>query len=145
MLRFIVLIFLSLSQLSMGNSSVVEKIIIESNDRMRFNTKKISVSEGSVIELTLVHTGKRSKSEMGHNFVLLNQGENIRDFAMDVKDLKKNGFIPELKTNIIAFTKVIGGGESTTITFKSPEKGTYPYLCSVPGHFGLMKGVLIVE
>jgi azurin len=31
------------------------------------------------------------------------------------------------------------------IEFIAPEKGTYDYICSFPGHFAMMKGKLIVE
>jgi azurin len=40
---------------------------------------------------------------------------------------------------------LIGGGESTTIEFEAPEKGEYTFLCTFPGHFGLMNGKFIVE
>ena len=37
-------------------------------------------------------------------------------------------------------------GESDTVTFDAPaEPGAYPYLCSFPGHFALMQGVLTVK
>ena len=110
---------------------LVQKVTIKSNDGMRFDLDEIKVQAGATIELTLVHTGKRTKEEMGHNFVLLQKEVDVRPFAMSVLD--------------IAFSDVIGGGESTTITFEAPSKGIYNFLCSVPGHFGLMKGKFIVE
>ncbi|MBO6620819.1 MAG: cupredoxin domain-containing protein [Balneola sp.] len=124
---------------------MIQKVIIQSNDGMRFDLDEIQVHAGATIELTLVHTGKRTKEEMGHNFVLLNKEVEIRPFAMSVLDEKENGYVPESKEDIIVFTDVIGGGESTTITFEAPPKGIYNFLCSVPGHFGLMQGKFIVE
>lgn len=112
---------------------------------MRFDLDEIKVQAGTIIELTLVHTGKRTKVEMGHNFVLLQKEAEVRSFAMKVLNEKENGYVTESKEDIIAYTDVIGGGESTTITFKAPPKGVYNFLCSVPGHFGLMKGKFIVE
>tara|TARA_R110001599_G_scaffold69410_3_gene195393 strand:- start:167831 stop:168286 length:456 start_codon:yes stop_codon:yes gene_type:complete len=124
---------------------LVQKVTIKSNDGMRFDLKEIKVKSGSTIELTLVHTGKRTQEEMGHNFVLLQKEVVVRSFAMSVLDEKENGYVPESKEDIIVFTDVIGGGESTTITFEAPPRGIYNFLCSVPGHFGLMKGKFIVE
>ena len=46
---------------------------------------------------------------------------------------------------MIAHTDMVGGGESSTITFTAPAAGEYPYICSFPGHFGLMTGKLIVK
>ena len=57
---------------------------------------------------------------------------------------RENEYIPG-GNETIAHTKMIGGGESDTITFTAPEKGSYTYICTFPGHYGLMKGVLIVS
>ena len=46
---------------------------------------------------------------------------------------------------IIAYTDLIGGGESSTITFDAPDKGIYDFICSFPGHWSIMKGKLIVK
>ena len=39
----------------------------------------------------------------------------------------------------------LGGGEETEITFTAPEPGEYPFLCTFPGHFGIMNGKFIVK
>ena len=58
---------------------------------------------------------------------------------------KSNDYIPEGTIEVIAHTKMIGGGETTVIEFVAPEAGTYTYICSFPGHYAMMKGKLIVE
>ena len=45
----------------------------------------------------------------------------------------------------LAYTKMLGGGESDTITFDAPEPGTYIFICSFPGHYQLMMGEFIVS
>jgi azurin len=43
---------------------------------------------------------------------------------------------------------MIGGGESTSITFDVSELekgGDYTYFCSFPGHWGTMNGKLVVK
>ena len=35
-------------------------------------------------------------------------------------------------------------GESSEVTFTAPEPGKYPYICTVPGHYMMMKGVLTI-
>ena len=45
----------------------------------------------------------------------------------------------------IVATDLIGGGEQTTITFTAPSSGEYDFICSFPGHYGLMQGRLIVQ
>jgi azurin len=47
---------------------------------------------------------------------------------------------------ILAQTKLLGPGESETIDFKAPtQPGEYPFLCTFPGHFAMMKGKLVVK
>ncbi|MFL2590681.1 MAG: azurin [Flavobacteriaceae bacterium] len=119
-------------------------IIINSNDMMKFDQNELRVFEGQKITLTLNHTGKMSKEIMGHNFVLLKKKTNLNDFAQRAMLARENEYIPK-GDETIAYTKMIGGGESDTITFTAPEKGSYTYICTFPGHYGLMKGVLIVN
>ena len=57
---------------------------------------------------------------------------------------KKSDYIPE-GNETIAYTKMIGGGENTTISFQAPKPGIYVYICSFPGHYNLMKGEFIVK
>ena len=119
-------------------------IIINSNDMMKFDQNELRVFEGQKITLTLNHKGKMSKGIMGHNFVLLKKETNLNDFAQRAMLARENEYIPD-GNETIAYTKMIGGGESDTITFTAPEKGSYTYICTFPGHYGLMKGVLIVS
>jgi len=53
----------------------------------------------------------------------------------------------EMSDVIIAHTKLLGPGESDTITFKAPtKKGRYVFLCSFPGHYQIgMKGYMVVR
>src|SRR5690554_1524789 len=120
-------------------------ITLNSNDKMQFDQAEITVFEGQTVVLTLNHTGTMPITAMGHNFVLLTKGTSISEFAKLVVSKKDNEYIPTDQKNIIAYTGLIGGGESTTVTFKAPEKGTYDFLCSFPGHHSIMKGKFNVK
>ncbi|MGR3810571.1 azurin [Jiulongibacter sp. NS-SX5] len=117
---------------------------LESNDMMKFDKSEIFVPASSKVTLTLTHTGKMKKEVMGHNFVLLAKGTSIPDFAAKAVAAKDNDYIPEGDA-VIAHTSIIGGGESTSVTFDAPAPGTYQFICSFPGHYGAMKGEFIVE
>ncbi len=122
------------------------KVEITSNDQMQFDKNELKVPVGEPIVLTLKHSGKMAKNVMGHNFVLLKQGVDFKDFAEKATLAADTGYIPTSEeANIIAHTKVIGGGESDTIEFTISEAGTYEFLCTFPGHYAIMKGVLITE
>lgn len=114
------------------------------NDRMQYDAKELVVGQGQIVVLKLTHEGKMSKETMGHNFVLLDQGVNGSKFSQKAVQEKDNDYIPD-SDRILAHTDLIGGGESTEITFKAPEKGSYEYLCTFPGHYANMHGKFIVK
>lgn len=129
-----------------GGGSDKAVLEISGNDAMQFDKKELRVKEGQAVTLTLKHTGTMSLDVMGHNFVLLKADADIQDFGMKAATAKDTDYIPASETDkILAKTKMIGGGESVTITFQAPAKGSYPFLCTFPGHFGMMQGKLIVE
>ena len=126
-----------------ANQSIV---VLNGDDNMKFDLNEIKVKEGQTVKLTLNHTGKAPLMAMGHNFVLLAQGSSFSDFAMAAMSAKDNDYIPkDMESSVIAHTKTIGGGESVSIEFTAPAKGEYDFLCSFPGHSGMMKGKFIVE
>ena len=131
--------------MGVATNGVVE-VALAGDDAMKYDKNEIKVKAGQKVKLTLTHTGKMAKKVMGHNFVLLKPGTDIAEFATKgiAAGLEKN-YIPEGTDAVIASTKTIGGGESVTIIFDAPAKGTYDYICSFPGHYGMMKGKFIVE
>ncbi|WJS92742.1 azurin [Flavobacterium johnsoniae] len=121
-------------------------LVIEGNDQMQFNTSELRAVAGKPIKLTLKHVGKIPKEAMGHNLVILQEGTDQSAFALKANDAKATDYIPESeKASIIAHTKLLGGGEEDTVEFTIDKKGSYPFICSFPGHVAMMKGVLIVE
>lgn len=82
---------------------------------------------------------------MGHNFVLLKPGTDYAAFASEGMMKPDNGYLPEDQSNMIAATKMLSGGESETLNIEGLEPGEYPYVCTFPGHFAMMNGVLTVK
>ena len=126
-----------------------KKLELTGTDQMQYNTKALEVTAGEKVSLTFKHIGVLQKVAMGHNVVILKAGTPIPAFATKAMQAAATDYIPadeESKKAIVANTKVLGGGESQTITFTAPaEAGDYPYLCTFPGHFALMQGVLKVK
>ncbi|EIJ38042.1 azurin [Galbibacter orientalis DSM 19592] len=120
-------------------------VIITANDMMKFNKSEIRVKAGQKVTITLKHVGKLDKKVMGHNLVILKADADLVDFATKATGATNNEYIPEGTDAVIAHTKLLGGGESDTITFEAPAAGTYNFLCSFPGHFAAMQGKFIVE
>ena len=145
-LKYVILFFVSLfvfTGCSIEND--VNKIVITSDDYMKFNTSKITVRSGKLVKLTLKHIGKLDVQIMGHNFVLLKDKVDIVEFANKAAMASKNQYIPVESNEVIVYTDMIGGGQETTIEFLPPEVGVYNFICSFPGHYAMMKGKFIVE
>lgn len=120
-------------------------VVITSNDLMKFNVSEIKVNSGKKVRLTLRHVGKLDINVMGHNLVILKEGVDLTAFAAKASIERENKYIPKNSQDIIAHTDLIGGGQLTTIEFEAPAPGIYDFLCSFPGHSGLMKGKFVVE
>jgi len=124
------------------------KIEITGNDQMQFNVKTFEVTEGQEVVLSFKHIGQLPVVAMGHNVVILKPGTAVPAFATKCAPAKDTDYIPqdeESKAAIVAYTKMLGGGESDEITFTAPAPGDYPFICSFPGHFAIMQGVMTVK
>ena len=124
-------------------------IELTGSDQMQFGTKAIEVTAGDKVVLTFKHIGKLPKAAMGHNFVLLKADTKVQEFALKAMQAVATEYIPadeESKKLVLTHTKLLGGGESEVLTFTAPaDPGAYPYVCTFPGHFALMQGVLTVK
>lgn len=122
------------------------RVTIAGNDQMKFDKTVIEVPAGARVILTLRHTGKMSVRAMGHNFVLLRQDADVDGFARAAAGAKATDYIPARKQDqVIAHTRMLGGGDNDTITFLAPAPGTYRFICSFPGHYLAMQGDFVVR
>ncbi len=121
-------------------------INLEAGDDMKFNRSTFTIPAGKAVTLTLKHTGKMDKNAMGHNVVILKEGEEVKAYGNEAQKAKEEDYMPQsLSAKVVAHTKLIGGGESTELKFTITEPGAYPFLCSFPGHYPIMKGVITVK
>ena len=119
--------------------------VVESDDAMNFNTKELVIDKTNCKEfkVTLKHTGKMPKTAMGHNIVI-SKAEDTKGVLADgaaagaAADYVKAG-----DARVIAHTKLIGGGEETSVTVdtsKLADGGKYEFYCSFPAHSAQMLG-----
>lgn len=124
-----------------------KSVTISANDDMKFDVTKIEAKPGQKLIITLKDTGTAPKFSMGHNLSVLTKGTNVNKFIEAGAEHAANSYIdPAMKGNIIATTKLLGPGESDTITFSAPMvPGDYDFVCTFPGHAAVgMKGKLVV-
>jgi len=121
-------------------------VTIEGNDAMQFNLKEINVDKScKTFTVNLKHVGKLAAVQMGHNWVLAKTAD-LNSVAMDGMGAGlANHYVKKNDPRVLAFTPVIGGGQSTSVTFdvsKLDSGADYSFFCSFPGHWAIMKGVL---
>lgn len=122
-------------------------IAITGDDTMKFNVTEIRAKPGEALSVTLKNGGRMPKQAMAHNWVLLKPmpDADVNAFGMKASSSAPD-YLPADRSSVIAHTKLLGGGESDTIEFNAPTApGEYPFLCTFPGHFAIMKGKLIVN
>ena len=49
------------------------------------------------------------------------------------------------KKDVLVATKMLGPGEEVSVVFTAPAPGLYDYICTFPGHYALMNGVMTVK
>lgn len=122
---------------------------VESNDAMQFTTKNITVpSSCKQFTVTLKHTGQLPATVMGHNMVLAKTSDINAVAADGMKAGAAANYVKAGDPRVIAASKVIGGGQSTTFTIpvnKLKAGEQYTYACTFPGHSSIMRGTLAVK
>lgn len=121
-------------------------IELGSNDAMQFDQKALTVkSSCTTVTLNLTHTGKLPKNVMGHNWVLTKTADSKAVAADGLAAGLDNEYIKAGDERVIAYTKIIGGGETASVTFpvsKLKAGEAYTFFCSFPGHVAIMQGSL---
>jgi azurin len=126
----------------------VKTLAITGDDAMKFNVTVFEVKAGEPVRVTLTNIGKMPKQAMAHNWVLLQpcSEADFNAFGMAATMAAPTHIPTGTAAKIIAQTKLLGPGETDTIDFTAPaQPGEYPFLCTFPGHFALMKGKLVVK
>jgi len=126
--------------------AVSNDLALQANDLMTFDKKLFRVKAGQPIKLTLKNVGEMPKESMGHNVVVLTPGTDLPAFGGEAIKAVDTEYIPvTFGSSIVAHSKLLGPGESDTIEFTLDEKGVYPFVCSFPGHYGVMQGKIVAE
>ena len=120
-------------------------LAIEAASNMTFLQRTLRVRAGELVRLEF-----KNPDSMPHNWVLTRPGslEAVGELtSAQVSDPRAfaRHYVPETD-DVLVHTDLVPPGRSQAITFRAPaEPGTYPYLCTFPGHWRIMNGELIVE
>ena len=113
-------------------------------EAMKYDLKEFTVKPGQSVEIII-----ENPDAMQHNMVITKPGSlekvgRAGDAMMkDEKGADKN-YVPAL-AEVLYSTPLINPGQSYRLKFKAPAAvGNYPYVCTFPGHWTLMNGVMKV-
>ena len=109
---------------------------ISANDQIQYDKKELTAApDCRQIRVTLTHTGKLPKSAMGHDWVLVKTSDATAVANAGLAAGLENNYVQPGDPRVIAATKMVGGGESASVTFpasKLMQGGSYTYLCTFP-------------
>jgi azurin len=121
------------------------KLEISGNDQMQYDKQELSAPAScKEITVTLHHAGKLPREAMGHNWVLVSAVDFAAVANAGMGAGLPNDYVAPGDKRVLAHTKTIGGGDTTSVTFPSSllkPGGSYKYLCTFPGHNALMHGI----
>lgn len=132
------------TEASSGSESV-ELTVRPAGEEMKYAVDTLTVAAGA--EVTLILENTATLPIMVHNVVILttNNDEDVNRVGMAaIAAGEENGYLPEDEA-ILAATPMAQPGETVSVTFTAPsEPGTLRFICTYPGHYALMQGVLVV-
>jgi len=133
-------------QVAQPTKELTNIIDLKGTDDMKFDQTKFNVKAGQEVTLNFTNAGVLPLETMGHNVVVLEKSADVQNFANASARAKETNYIDETYiTDIVAQTKLLGPGESETIKFKLKEPGDYTFICTFPGHWIQMKGIITAE
>jgi azurin len=109
---------------------------------MVYDHTSLTVKSGQKVHLVLKNNG--NTQAMQHNWVLVKPGMEAAVAEAGGQAGAGSNYVKPNDPNVIASTPISAPETSTEVIFTAPDPGTYPYLCTFPGHFTTMKGTLTV-
>jgi azurin len=113
-------------------------------DVMKYDKTMLTAKAGTTIQIVL-----QNPDFMQHNLVLIKPntlekvGAAANQMAQDPNGAKLN-YVPKMP-EVLAATTLINPGDKFVLTVKLPaEAGDYPFVCTFPGHWSIMNGILRV-
>lgn len=112
--------------------------------QLKFDRSELSAAPGQLIQLVFANP-----DAMPHNFILGAAGAlqaiGAAADAMGGPDGLAQQYMPAIPEVLFA-TNLVDPGQTVTVQFRAPaQQGDYPYVCTFPGHWRVMNGVLRVR
>lgn len=114
-------------------------------DQLRFDKTELTVAPGQLVQLVFTNA-----DVMQHNFLLGAPGSLDRigaaaDQLLAGGDGVAQQYVPAIP-QVLFSTSLVNPGQTITVQFRAPaQTGAYPFVCTFPGHWRLMNGILNVS
>ena len=128
-------------------SDTADRVVINMKtvqNEMKYDITEFVVAAGKEVELVLDNV-----DFMQHNLVIVKPGTKEKvGAAADKLAADPNGatqnYVPKMPEVLFA-TELVNPEQKIILRFKAPtEPGEYPYICTFPGHWRIMQGVMKV-
>ena len=113
-------------------------------EQMQYDIREFAVKAGTTVEIIF-----ENPDAMQHNLLIIRPatlekvGAAADKLAQSPSGISQ-GYVPDMP-EVLAASLLIDPGTKTVIRFKVPEEvGDYPYVCTFPGHWRMMNGVMKV-
>lgn len=113
-------------------------------NEMKYDLSEFVVKAGETVTLVFENT-----DFMQHNLLILAKGSLEKvgtaadKMAQDINAADRN-YIPRMP-EVLQATSLVNPNETVTLTFTAPDTpGDYPYVCTFPGHWRIMQGIMKV-
>jgi uncharacterized protein len=112
---------------------------------MKFDVGSFKVKAGQAVIIDF-----KNKDFMQHNLLIgkigsfETIGKAAGEMARDPKGMERN-YIPDIP-EILAASKLVDPENLESILFVAPSQpGECPFICTIPGHWRIMNGIMVVE
>jgi putative membrane-bound dehydrogenase-like protein len=128
------------------SNRVLSNVTVSATADLKFTPTEFTVKAGSAVKLVF-----RNPDNLYHNLVIVNAGSLDKigtkaDMMAGQPDGLDKNYVPD-DPDVLHWTPQItlGIARSYTLNFFAPDKpGEYPYICTFPGHWRIMRGVMKV-
>ncbi|MBC6366217.1 PVC-type heme-binding CxxCH protein [Algoriphagus sp. AK58] len=134
----------SLAEAAKANGTSYVKLGVIPHE-MKFDKATFTVKAGSQVTIDF-----ENPDFMQHNLVVGQKGsmeiigQAADELARDPKGAEMN-YVPKIP-QVIAATRLVDPEGRESLVFVAPtEPGEYPFVCTVPGHWRIMNGIMKVE
>jgi putative membrane-bound dehydrogenase-like protein len=130
------------SIVSVNGATIIQLKVVK--NQMKYDLKEFTVEAGKPVEIVF-----ENPDFMQHNLIIGQVGSlQTIGKAADKLATSANGaemnYVPNI-AEVLFSTKLVNPQQTIRLIFTAPEKaGDYPYVCTFPGHWSIMNGVMKV-